>query len=134
MTTRHEAPPAFEVHAEWDPTGWWVISVPAVPGAITQCRRLDQVRDDAAEVIEIQTGRPVDPAVIRVNARVDGPEGDLANAARAQRQAAREAAEQADERTRTAVAALRRRGFSLRDVGELLGITFQRAHQIAREH
>jgi predicted RNase H-like HicB family nuclease len=49
------------VNAEWDTTGWWIVTVPDVPGAITQCRRLDQVAADAAEVIEIQTGDEVKP-------------------------------------------------------------------------
>jgi predicted RNase H-like HicB family nuclease len=53
----------YQVNTEWDDSGWWVVTVPGVPGAITQTRRLDQVPADAAEVIEIQTGHPVDPPV-----------------------------------------------------------------------
>lgn len=64
---------SYCVNAEWDDTGWWVVTVPDVPGAITQSRRLDQVPADAAEVIEIQTGQPVEPesAEERTRAAVD---------------------------------------------------------------
>ncbi len=43
------------------------MTVPGVPGAITQTRHLDQVPPDAAEVIEIQTGRPMDPASLTIS-------------------------------------------------------------------
>lgn len=56
----------YRVTAEWDPTGWWTVTVPDVPGAITQCERLDQVAEDAAEVIQIQTGEAVDPVTLDV--------------------------------------------------------------------
>jgi predicted RNase H-like HicB family nuclease len=34
---------SHRVNAEWDPTGWWVVTVPDVPGAITQCKHLNEV-------------------------------------------------------------------------------------------
>jgi predicted RNase H-like HicB family nuclease len=46
----------YTVRAEWDATGWWVVTVPDIAGAITQSKRLDQVANDAAEVIELMTG------------------------------------------------------------------------------
>lgn len=63
---------SYRVIAEWYPTGWWVVTVPDVPGAVTQCRRLDQVAGDAAEVIEIQTGETVDPADLSIEPRLPG--------------------------------------------------------------
>ncbi|MGH3614505.1 MAG: type II toxin-antitoxin system HicB family antitoxin [Pseudonocardia sp.] len=68
----------YRVDAEWDETGWWVVTVPDVPGAITQSRRLEQVSTDAAEVIEIQTGHAVDPSVLLLAAPRRPPRpGDL---------------------------------------------------------
>ncbi len=55
---------SYTVDAEWDDTGWWVVTVVGVPGAVTQVKRLDQVRADAAEVIDIQTGYEPDDLVI----------------------------------------------------------------------
>jgi predicted RNase H-like HicB family nuclease len=123
---------SHRVVAEWDQTGWWVVTVPDVPGAITQCRRLDQVRADAAEVIEIQTGEPVDPADIEVEPRLPGDVGNVAEEARRLRAENEELKRRADERTRVAVEMLHRAGFTLRDIGELTGLSFQRAQQIVK--
>lgn len=120
----------YHVDATWDDTGWWVVTVPGVPGAISQCRRLDQVRNEAAEVIEIQVGRQVGHDEVQVEPHLPGEAGVLASQARDVRRRAKTATEQADHLTRTAITALRREGFSLRDIGQLVGITFQRVQQL----
>lgn len=117
---------SYAVHAEWDETGWWIVTVPDVPGAITQVKRLSQVREDAAEVIEIQTGEAVNPAGLKIDWFIHGTAGQVAAQARTAR-------EQVDNLTRTAVRELRSSGFSLRDTGELTGISFQRVQQIEKE-
>ena len=117
---------SYTERAEWDATGWWVVDVPAVPGAISQCKRLDQVRDNAAEVIEIQIGERVDPAELDIDWHICGTAGETAARARAARS-------QLDDLTRCAVRELRRSGFSLRDTGKLTGISFQRAQQIEKQ-
>ena len=117
---------SYAVHAEWDETGWWVVTVPDVPGAITQVKRLSQVREGAAEVIEIQTGAPVDPAAFKIDWFIHGTAGETAAKARVMRG-------ELDQVTRSAVRELRKSGFSLRDTGELTGISFQRAAQIDKE-
>lgn len=50
----------YTVRAEWDTTGWWVVTVPDIPGAITQSRCLDQVPQDVAEVLKLMTGEDPD--------------------------------------------------------------------------
>lgn len=121
---------SYTVRAEWDETGWWVVTVPAVPGAISQCRRLDQVPADAAEVIEIQTGKPVDSADIDVQWWVPGEAGSAAERAAKLRQEAEALVEQATEEGRRAVHRLRQVGFSYRDIGGMTGMSYQRAQQI----
>ncbi len=37
MTTK-----TYTARCEWDDTGWWVVTVPELPSAVTQCRRIDQ--------------------------------------------------------------------------------------------
>ncbi|MDN5748184.1 MAG: hypothetical protein L0H64_06710 [Pseudonocardia sp.] len=120
----------YTVTATWDDTGWWVVTVPHVPGAITQVRRLDQVVADAAEVIEIQTGEQVDPATLDVVPVLDDEAGQVAADARTQRRRADEVTREAAETTRRAVRLLHERGFTVRDIGRLVGITHQRAHQL----
>ena len=41
----------YGVECEWDNTGWWVVTIPEVTGAVTQCKRLDKVPDDVGEVL-----------------------------------------------------------------------------------
>lgn len=123
---------SYRVNAEWDSTGWWVVTVPDVPGAITQCRRLDQVPADAAEVIEIQTGDEVKPGDLDVRPTLPGDAGELAAAARLLRVEAQALKNRSEESTRAAVLLLREQGFPLRDIGALTGITFQRAQQLVK--
>ena len=47
----------YRVECEWDNTGWWVVTVPEVTGAVTQCKRLDKVPDDVGEALELLTGK-----------------------------------------------------------------------------
>lgn len=46
---------SYTVLVEWDPTGWWVATVPAIPTA-TQVRRFDEVAENIGEAIELMTG------------------------------------------------------------------------------
>lgn len=123
---------SYHVNAEWDTTGWWVVTVPDVPGAITQCRRLDQVPDEAAEIIEIQTGEEVKPGDLDVRPSLPGEAGEIAASARLLRAEAQALKNRAEDSTKAAVQALRAQGFPLRDIGALTGITFQRAQQLAK--
>jgi predicted RNase H-like HicB family nuclease len=47
----------YEVHAERD-NGWWVLTVPAVPGAFSQARRLDQAPEMITDAIALVLGVP----------------------------------------------------------------------------
>lgn len=119
----------YRVHAEWD-NGDWVVTVPDVPGAISQSTRLDLVAADAAEVIEIQTGQAVNPDDLDIYPIVPGEAGEAAATAARVRAEFERLRDESDEQTRHAVAALSGIGFALRDVGRLVGISFQRAQQI----
>jgi hypothetical protein len=91
-----------------------------------------QVPAEAAEVIEIQTGHPVNRASLTINASLSGEAGDVAVEARSLREQAHRLTEQAGERTRRAVALLSQKGFTVRDIGALTGITYQRAQQLRK--
>ncbi len=121
---------SYRVNAEWDNTGWWVVTVPDVPGAITQCRRLEQVRADAAEVIEIQTCASVDPESLDVEPIIPGDDGQSAAEVRRLRAEAYALTAEALARTSSVVATLHEKGFALRDIGSLTGISYQRAQQL----
>lgn len=63
----------YTVNCEWDPTGWWVITVPDVPGAISQARRLDQVDPNVGEIIKLMTGKKVGTYRTDLHWTVPGP-------------------------------------------------------------
>ncbi|MDN5861272.1 MAG: hypothetical protein L0H84_21930, partial [Pseudonocardia sp.] len=85
-----------------------------------------------AEVIEIQTGQPVDLDTLDVVPSLAGEAGEVAAEARRLRAEAHAPAVRAGEQTRAAVELLHRRRFPLRDIGRLTGITYQRAQQIVK--
>lgn len=120
----------WTVLCEWDPSRWWVITVEGVDGGFSQCRRLDQAAQNAAEVIKLMTGQTVSPDQISVKPAFPGPAGDLARQAHESRESAIAAEQSAVKVTRDAVAALRAEKLPMRDVGALVGLTFQRVHQL----
>lgn len=121
----------YTVKAEWDATGWWVVTVPEVPGAITQSKRLDQVEADVAEVIALMTGEEPDAYEVNLDWSAPVEAGQHANEARQLRARAEAAADEAARATARAVRELAAAGFTLRDIGTMTGVSYQRAQQIA---
>ena len=116
-------------HATWDSTGWWVTTIPALgPAAVTQSRRLDQATNDIAEVIDLITGES--PGDYTLDLTWDDLSESAAEARRL-RAESEELAAEAQRATRTAVAELREAGMSLRDIGTLTGVSYQRAQQLS---
>jgi predicted RNase H-like HicB family nuclease len=107
--------------------GWWAISVPEIKGLHTQVRRLDQAADMARDAIALMLD--VDPSEIEVEVRPEIPEP--VEDALAARRAAREAEREAEAATAAAARQLLADGYTIRDVGRLLGLSPQRISQIA---
>lgn len=130
----------YTVEAERDETGWWVVTVPALPSVVTQGRNLAKVREHAREAIAVtlEVDRDVDNVdveTIGVDVRVQLPSAARAlvteaEAARAAAVAARHAAHQ---QTRTAARELTRLGLSMRDTADVLGLSHQRVQQLLSE-
>ncbi|MFV2020984.1 type II toxin-antitoxin system HicB family antitoxin [Micromonospora sp. LOL_023] len=106
---------------------WWAISVPELKGVHTQARRLDQVAAMAREAIALLLD--VDPDKVEVDVRPELP--GMVSVALDARRAARDADEKAERATATAVLALLRDGYTVRDAGALLGLSPQRISQIS---
>ena len=124
----------FKVVYEREPDGWWIVSVPQVPGVRTQGRTIEQARrrirealataigdksTAAAELIE-DVRLPADcfkdvRAVIELREQMEATRIQLAKieqrAVRKLRQDAR---------------------LGQRDAGEILGVSFQRFHQLEK--
>jgi len=112
---------------------WWMVSIPEIDG-LTQARRLSEVEQMAREYITVTLD--VRFSTVRVSMKlgrvgaVDHPD-EYAQAIRARREEARrlerEAAEQAAHLARDLAAA----EVPMRDIGTMLGVSHQRAHQLA---
>ncbi len=118
----------YEVDYELDEAGWWVAKVRKLAGCHTQGRTIEQARERIREALSAfgVRGNPVVIDHIRLpttlRRKVDA-------AAQARRKANVEA-ERAQDACVTAVRTLVEGGLSLRDAGELLGVSRQRAHQL----
>jgi predicted RNase H-like HicB family nuclease len=128
----------FTVVYERDEHGWWVASIPAVPGCHTQGRTVAQARERIREALEVALDRPDAERAARDAELLDDvrlPAGvtEQIEASRSARARAAAEEERAQAATRTAVVALTKRlGLSLRDAAELLGLSHQRVQQLAR--
>lgn len=109
---------------------WWVLQCVEHPGAVSEVARLDQAPEAMREAIAFVA--QVDPATVEVEVRpVVPPEaGEHAVAASRLREQAREATHEAARESRAAARVLRDAGLSVRDVGTVLGVSHQRAHQL----
>jgi hypothetical protein len=108
---------------------YWV----AVPdaGGVTQARRLDQLPGRIAEVLSLMTGEAVSAADVELDVHYDDEELGRRAAELRDRRAALEVSEkQLTELTAETARALRQRGMSLRDIGVLTAVSYQRAHQL----
>jgi predicted RNase H-like HicB family nuclease len=108
---------------------WWAVEVPELPGVFTQARRLDQVEASVRDAVSLWLQEPEDSFVIEVRP-VLGEVADLVREAIERRRSADEADRAASVAMRHAAETLMGRGLTLRDVGTLLGVSYQRVQQI----
>lgn len=110
---------------------WWMVSVPEIDG-LTQARRLSEAERMARELIAVTQGTSVEDVRVRVEvdrvgdvevrSRLEQLHADRSEAARLERASS--------DLARSIAQDLVAEGIPLRDVGEVLGISHQRAHQL----
>ena len=111
---------------------WWTVTVPDI--GVTQARRLGEVETMARELVAVSLDTPLDEVDVDVVvARV----GDVDVAARlAAIRDERAQAQRLEAAARQHAAALARdlvaQDVPLRDVGAMLGVSHQRAHQLVQ--
>jgi predicted RNase H-like HicB family nuclease len=107
----------------------WLVDIPAIQGCHTYGRTLEQARERIREALRlfIRSGEVelVDDVRLPVALR---RRVDRARRARLQAEARHS---EAQKELTAATSSLRRAGLSLRDAGELLGVSRQRVHQLA---
>ena len=105
---------------------WWAIRVPELKGVHSQTKRLAQVEAMARDAIALFLD--VEPGSFAVKVQPELPV-EVTEAVQA-RQAAKAADERAEQATQKAAAVLLEKGYSVRDVGRVLGLSPQRISQI----
>jgi hypothetical protein len=111
---------------------WWMVSVPEIDG-LAQARRLADVQRMARELIAVT----LDIRMSDVEVTVEFGDIDGVSVAPCIETITREKAEAArlEEdvaiKTRELVLALVARNIPVRDIGSMLGVSFQRVHQLA---
>jgi predicted RNase H-like HicB family nuclease len=108
---------------------WWSISVPEIKGLHSQARRLDQVEDMARDGIALMLDVPAESFAVEVRPELPPAAARAVEA----RRAAKDAAKEAEEGTTQAVRELLGDGFTVRDIGAMLGLSPQRISQITHQ-
>ncbi len=124
MSTTYTATVTREGH-------WWMVHVPAIDG-LTQARRLSEAAQMARELIALEVEVPIADVAVEVTvADVDGL--DVAaelEAIRGERAKAAELERDASARATALARSLAARRLTVRDIGTILGVSHQRAHQL----
>lgn len=119
----------YPVHVTRDGR-WWMVHIPEL-NELTQARRVSEVARMAQEVIALHTGTPVDKVSVDIAIAVeDLAVSDLVRAALDHRKRAEDLERQALAESQSLARALVSRDVPMRDIGELLGISHQRVHQL----
>ena len=110
---------------------WWVVTVPEL-GRTTQARRLDQVRAMVLDLVQLFTEDEPDEVEVRLSVALPDDLGQAIEHAEELRSRAAQMQAEASKTWVTTAQELHRRGFTVRDVGSVLGVSFQRAQQLIK--
>ena len=110
---------------------WWMVAIPELDD-LTQARRIGEAELMAREVIALRTGATLDDIEVDMHIDVDdiSDAGARAEKIRAERREAERLEQQALTESKALARELADRNVPVRDIGELLGVTFQRASQL----
>lgn len=111
-------------------TRMWAVHVPDLD-LLTQARRIDEVERMARSIIALHLGTDDQRSFnIEVETRLPDELADELARARELREQADEANRQAAALSRDAARRLADQGLTIRDIGAILGVSFQRASQL----
>ena len=108
---------------------FWLLSVPELD-VVTQARTLDRAEATVRDLIAVWLDVPADSFAVEVEPRLDDEWTKLLRETRDARTTADKASARASEMLRTSVTTLHDAGLSAREVGSLVGISYQRVQQL----
>lgn len=111
----------------------WVLQCDQVPGALSQVTRLDQAAEHQREAIAFVAEIPETMVDVEVIPQLDPAVAETINTAIGKRREAEELAASATRQMREVARSLTDEGHSLRDVGVILGVSFQRVGQLIND-
>lgn len=109
---------------------WWAIESPDVPGALSQSRRLDQAESMISEAISLMLDVPADSFDLKLTYAGINDVVDLAEKVHQARLAVEAAQADTDAAIHDLMAAATDADLSVRDIGKILKVSHQRAHQM----
>jgi len=108
---------------------FWLLSVPELD-VVTQARTLDRAEATVRDLIAVWLDVPADSFAVEVEPRLDDEWTKLLRETKDARATADKASARASELLRTSVTTLHDAGLSAREVGSLVGISYQRVQQL----
>ena len=111
---------------------WWMVAIPEI-GGLTQARSVREAREIAREYIAVTLDVPLDSFAIEIVAKRVGRVADITRTLediRAERARGEQIEREANERARDLAKRLAAENVTVRDIGELMNVSYQRAHQL----
>lgn len=116
----------------WREEGWWVIDIPVLDLA-TQARRLDQVESIARDAVATWLDVSPNSFDVLISPQFGEELTKRLAALRAERERAEQAQGRATAEARQLAMSLHAEGLKVRDIGHMLGVSYQRAQQLIQE-
>ncbi len=124
----------YTVTYERDEDGWWVASVQGVRGVHTQGRTIGDARHRVREALALEIGdRAAETAEIKDDVKLPAKGRKKVLAAVVARERAEAEKAKAQESIAEAVRVLKKLRLSMRDAGDLIGLSHQRVQQLLQE-
>jgi len=108
---------------------YWLIEVPEI-GQTTQARTMGEAEMMTKDLIAVCLDVPIESVSVSLDWELPTSAKDHLLRAEELRKQASEANNAAATESRSAAVALHSMGLGLRDVGQLMGVSYQRAHQL----